>query len=690
MSEIEKYQSDIRIPLFDKESADFCFEKSRELLSRPFNLATAGSSSTPMTDRDPLNKSKSSKPRDFIGENLLDIENTLKALNLDFLNAFNELEKTDSAETLFGEQRYDANPKLRNSALRLSAAAKQQSYSATASSSNKQLDFSSPKSVKSMQFSPSDLAKQQQHLFEVGGGTSSDRLDDKRSSTPDTGFASRETNGGGSSSRRSSGQKSCSYSPQEHVPFRYGGGGGVGGSREFAGYSAAAAPPAPPHSLNVRQTVHSSINSINSLLMQQQLQQLHHHQQHYLVEPSSSRMMDDFMGSYPNRKRSMSFTEHYEDNLLQSPVLSEPQSLLLLNQMYSKQTVVGGNDSGTAMRRHKSRTAAGGASYKPRSIKARNLRRLSYNPIVLGSSSSSSTASSGSECDYDKSIAAAHSECDIRSTVSTTSRRRRYQYLKRNVTTGGSYKATTSNKSSTGADKLYGSNASIKSAPHYNYNYVSDRQLHKYLDQKFSIGGVGGYDFNGSGGRHGEVAARFESSVPPSSPPPPPPPQSSVDDPTKSAKMKNELAYNHLYSEFDVSKLTGKSPTTQSFLTELFPDLQQQQQQTLVPSTTTTSSAPPILPPMCRKSDENVFQWPDKIHASTVKQNEFMWRQQQRTAEAKTAKVAYSSESSSSTETDPAMVGFRSAMAYGPASLPLLSTGTAAATTNSKMPPQSP
>jgi hypothetical protein len=98
LTEIENYRDgarDIKIPIFDKESSDFCFEKSREILSKPFSIDLIPS---------PLEKqSFDKKTCDLIGENLLDIEKTLNALNLDFMQAFNEFEKTDSAETLFGE-----------------------------------------------------------------------------------------------------------------------------------------------------------------------------------------------------------------------------------------------------------------------------------------------------------------------------------------------------------------------------------------------------------------------------------------------------------------------------------------------------------------------------------------------------------------------------------------------------------
>lgn len=524
--------------MFDKESADFCFEKSRELLSKPINLDLSDG-----CDSNNLSK----KTRDFIGENLLDIENTLKALNLDFMQTFNELEKTDSAETLFGDigYQYDSqmNPKMRNSALKLSKA--QQNFSG-----GSKVDIS-PKSTKSIQFSPLD--KQQSNFINAQyyADPCGDKVDEKRSSTPDTGFASRETN---TSSRRSS-QKS-SYSPQEshYSPreFNFSHQDTRAYINEIA-HNTKAHPLSPNHP-SIVNTSNNSIHSVNT--------------------PTQNRRLD-LEKSFPSRQRSMSFTENYD---LKSPVLSEPQNNRQLKY-------------GPSIMRQKPRNAV---AYKPKSVKARNLRRLSYNPIVLESSSSSN-----SETEFDRSIA--HSECDIRSTTLTSRRRR--QYLNRKLNDG-----------TNAPDKLYGSNASIKSAPQY--NYVSDRQVHNYLDQKFSFGygcenGVyGGYTegplINGSGKIFHPRGFEAKCKEPP---------------------MPN-FNRNILFSEFDVSKLTGKSPTTQSFLQELFP-----------PGSKINKSTPG-------------FQWPEKIHASTVKQNELMWRQQNTIANPqKIAQTPYSSNSSS-TETD--------------------------------------
>lgn len=576
----------MRIPLFDKQSADFCFEKSCAILSKPFTLALTPDEPTASISHKTNKRTTTSDSRDFIGDNLLDIENTLKALNLDFLNAFNELEKTDSAETLFGEHSYPYeatnNPKLRNSALKLSKLT--HNYNLGGKS-----DFGSPKSIKSMQFSPlgEGVGASVKKTF-MGSSQffSGDPPDDKRSSTPDTGFASRET----TSSRRGS-QKS-SYSPQESTcrfsprEFNYPVSGAV--AAYISEHSAATR----KLSSSPSRTAHSSINSINS------------------IHPPSTRRFDyhpnSIDQSFATRKRSMSFTENYD---LKSPVLSEPQPPPPLPKHDPVSSAP--FDVAAAVRRMHIRASS---VYKPRSIKARNLRRLSYNPIVLDSSSSSN-----SDSDFDKSIA--HSECDIRSTG-----RRRRQFMNRKSNTVDHHQPP---------DKLYGSNASIKSAPQY--NYASDRQLHKYLDQKFNLRGGDEhsgalYDFfNGriasveSGG--GTPLANQQTL--------------GVEGPSAFSR------HSALFSEFDVSKLTGKSPTTHCFLNELFP------------SDKAPGGVPPTPPPSATSvhngrsaksapAKGGAFQWPEKIHASAVKQNDMLWRNQN------TAKLvagqSYSSDSSS-TET---------------------------------------
>lgn len=521
-------------------------------------------------------KSISQQTRDFIGENLIDIENTLKALNLDFLQTFNELEKNDSAETLFGENyAYESNinPKILNTALKLTKFP--QSYGGDAS----------PKSIRSTQFSPLDKQMAQQTyngLQYLHDGCSNEKLlDGKRSSTPDTGFASRETT---NSSRRGS-QKS-SYSPQD---------------THFS-----------PIDFN-----HSSHSQMSS------------------GDPRSP-YAQNVKGIFPARQRSMSFTENYD---LKSPVLSEPQAVKLRHP-----NVNGGHaQSQSVILRNRNRNSI---SYKPKSIRARNLRRLSYNPIALASSSSSS-----SEPEFDHNIA--HSECDIRTRMYSSTRQR--NSLKRKS------QNYSSNPFVRGPDKLYGSNASIKSAPQYN-NYASDRQLNNYLDQKF---GTGQYEFDTDiyrefirserrsfNSRTGRAQAT-KGFVPAA----PPPSASSVQSPRIfdfGPQVTNHLS---LYSQFDVSKLTGKSPTTHSFLQEGMPPELVKGQSSLpgVTAKSPVGSASKIQ----SKLSGSVFQWPEKIHGSMVKQNELLWRQtvqtqsprKQLSASSQSMGHTYRSDSSS-TETD--------------------------------------
>lgn len=489
----------------------------------------------------------SQKTRDFIGENLIDIENTLKALNLDFLHTFNELEKNDSAETLFGENyAYDTriNPKILNTALNLTKI--QTNYSSFEVS---------PKSTKSSQYSPLEKQIHQPQFNEsspyLNECSSSDKLlDGKRSSTPDTGFASRETN---TSSRRGS-QKS-SYSPQD------------------SHYS-------PSYSTQIDEAraayVHLRAN-----------------------------------GSFPSRQRSMSFTENYD---LKSPVLSEPQSEKMHNPLAIGRTI---SSDGQAVRTRPRNAIA----HKPKSIRARNLRRLSYNPIILDSSSSSN---SDNEFDH-RSIA--QSESDIRSKIFTRNYRHSNQSLNRK---SAQYQSNISFTPS--HDKLYGSNASIKSAPQYN-NYTNDGQLCSYLERKFNasmaqynelsahqvqqlLGQSSNFDRNA---RSSSTRRRQHQSLRNTycTPPPPPPPSAN-----RTYCMNSSS--NFVYSQFDVSKLTGKSPTTQSFLQEAAElcgynpsiiDNSVNSQQTDRDST----QQPQIKNSMASNScATNTFQWPEKIHASAV------------------------------------------------------------------------
>lgn len=577
---------------FDRDpSFEYRYRKMREFSSKPFKFdAKSPEAGNHYDDYDSSATAAqactlSKKTRDFIGENLLDIENTLKALNLDFLQTFNELEKNDSAETLFGENypyESNINPKILSTALKL-----------TKFSQNYGSVDASPKSAKSSQFSPLEKnvgAQTTNGMQYLNDSSSADKLlDGKRSSTPDTGFASRETN---TSSRRGS-QKS-SYSPQDS-----------------------------------------------------------HYSPSYTSQVEEARAAYAHLkanGSFPTRQRSMSFTENYE-------LESEPQSVKRNGSGTVGSTNASSNHSGDGpMLRSRQRNSI---VYKPKSIKARNMRRLSYNPIVFDSSTSSS---SEPETNH-RSIA--QSECDIRSKLFTSSRHHRAQnaqYLNRK---SSQYQSNNSNSFAPNHDKLYGSNASIKSAPQYN-NFASDRQLHHYLDQKFNLqsyaasmdepsvapaNNVANFDRNARGSARRRQISRNNYMLPP--PPPPPPSANRTFDAPPTINFMN-------FNQFDVSKLTGKSPTTQSFLQELFPD-SKVSTSTPTPSVRISSSSHQKTPPLSNSANASAFHWPEKIHVSAVAQNTSLWPQKSSKSPATKPKATLgraaslqqiSSDSSSSTETD--------------------------------------
>lgn len=590
LSEIEKYHSiDMRYPHADRDPTfEYRYRKMREFSSRPFkfDISAPGMETDGVINNENFcyenSTSKvctlSQKTKDFIGENLIDIENTLKALNLDFLQTFNDLEKNDSAETLFGENyTYDANinPKILNTALKLSKLPT--NYSSIEVS---------PKSTKSSQYSPLDkqVASQQfngsVHYLNESGSTDK-LLDGKRSSTPDTGFASRETN---TSSRRGS-QKS-SYSPQDtHFSPSY--------STQIDEARAAYA--------------HLKAN-----------------------------------GSFPSRQRSMSFTENYD---LKSPVLSEPQ----FAKMYNSAVVGRTNSSdGQAVRRRQRNTI----SHKPKSIRARNLRRLSYNPIILNSSSSSSDEndlSNRRSVENFRTIDGRrhHSYRSHRNSAASPIKSNDDTYDFKSWHTNSESDIRLKNRKSEAhfqsnisfmpsEDKLYGSNASIKSAPQYN-NYASDRQMQNYLGRKmnYPLAQTADYDEQqkiSSPHTPNQTPTNFERSIQRSSssrrrqqqqqqrnyvlPPPPPPPSST--------NRTYDLNNFSMYSQFDVSKLTGKSPTTQSFLQ----DLQS-------PNKFETKSADPMQTKQTTSAGSSnastAFQWPEKIHVSAVatQNSNLIWPQKQ-------------------------------------------------------------
>lgn len=603
LSEIEKYHSsDPRNHFhFNYDSAfEYRYRKMREFTSKPFKFDLKSSNGLHMSGNGAISSSNleihdtitqpnsgtlSKKTRDFIGENLIDIENTLKALNLDFLQTFSELEKNDSAETLFGENyAYESNinPKIFSTALKLTKLP--QNYGCV---------DASPKSAKnSSQLSPPEKQMAQNPfsgMQYLNDSSSNDKLlDGKRSSTPDTGFASRETT---TSSRRGS-QKS-SYSPQDsHYSPIYG--TQTDDTRNTV-------------MTNVPTAIYSKINNV----------------------------------PFPNRQRSMSFTENYEIN---SPVLSEPQAKINFPSTMSSSAYSKLEDNTPMLRTHTRRSFG----CKPKSIRARNLRRMSYNPIFLESSSSSN-----SENEFDH-HGIAQSELDIRAKLFPNKHRpNNIQYLQRK----SSQFQSNSSTFAPSPDKLYGSNASIKSAPHYNYS--SDRQLHQYFDQKFRMRSCDVDESQPSNNpfersSRGSSRRRQQRSNYVLPPPPPPPPTAAYN--TSAATTGGSGAVSainfDMYSQFDVTKLTGKSPTTQTFMQELFTETKN-----CVAGTPTRQKQSPL-------QSKSAFQWPEKIHVSAVQMNNSLWSTKNTTPPstkrngntlivAKTGSLRnFTSDSSSSTETD--------------------------------------
>lgn len=550
------------------------------------------------------------KTRDLIGENLLDIEKTLNALNLDFIQAFNELEKTDSAETLFGENfilenslksKQSAKTMTNFNTLTNGLDAKKKKNTATRDY-YAPLDRLSTSSDKSL-FSPKDAQK-----------------------TPPT--------------------PSSSYSPQDATTLTSRGQFNFNTTRSSAAFLSPTKRMQQQFSTN-QQFLSQQTRKFDDLQRQQQQQQTGH------------------------RQRSMSFTE----NLESKPNIATRAGLKLHLQQQRNVEIrkTGSLDEDRGSERNyvvplpsasmqssvKPRSVI---TYKPKSIRARNLRRLSYNPLNMVITSSSSSG----ESDMEQSIA--HSECDIRSKMYPSRlQRRRQQYLNRKLhnSNSSSYYRTNShcsnggsNSNVNGRDKLYGSNASIKSAPHYNYTSARKKQQQP-LDGCFM--GVDDDKSSSSDLETDENDRKLnETRRITSVPPPPTIQQQQQPKPVQNSSNLNNIydfvgkcfnrTYNKqpampkfvhgysqikgkfstsnldlLYADFDVTRLTGKSPTTKSYFD-------------ILEDPATCNKKPQIQ----RQSSENkttainrssngvgTFQWPEKIHGSTVKQNDLIWQLQQ-------------------------------------------------------------
>ena len=616
--------------MFDKKSSDFCFEKSHEILSKPFAI-----------DLNPATLDKryfDKKTRDLIGENLLDIEKTLNALNSVYLQATNELEKTDSTETLFGESFLLENNLKTQSSLKSMANFKKFTNEME-SSKKKTRDYFSPL--------------------------------DKMSNASDKSYSPKD-------SQRTTPN---SYSPQETTATSRG---------FFFNYSSSGG------------SVGGGALNINRNLFLSPTKRMGFNVSNQNFVPQTRKFDDSFASVGSPRQRSMSFTDNFE---IKSPILLKPQ--IIKSQLNTKSMKASSmEDDGCFILPSQSQLIANKPrniiTYKPKTVRARNLRRLSYNPLNMTNSSSSSD----NESDMDHSMA--HSECDIRTKMySSRFQKRRQQFLTNhrklnNSTSSGYYDQNScrnhsqySNNSSignvNGRNKLYGSNSSIKSAPHY--NYISDRK--KYLND--DLGEIGGFgvgigvivggceekttmssdnlDSNEEFENSMRTTSLFNTSKVEKIAIPTSQLQHTVEslqtptsnfnniyefvgkcfnrnntsttiitEPIQQQKfLKNKNNYGNvkgnkmsssnldlLYTDFDVTKLTGKSPTTQSYFdimdysNNLNNKKLMEKQQQLEQQLKQKEDAKVI-----GKSGNGTFHWPEQIHGSTVKQNDLIWQLQQ-------------------------------------------------------------
>lgn len=521
----------------------------------------------------------------------MDIENTLKALNLDFMHTYTDVDKNDSDETILNDQFSSIVSSLDDEI-------------SSATGSLKSATVYNYQNGKHMTTTTFDFNAATNHLdkhlqlmsTQQPNKSSPNSVGDKRSSTPDTGFASRDTI---SLSRRSS-QKS-SYSPQDsyfspkdlNFPTPSSGGGSgnaVGGSCSSTTYN------------NLKTDIFQYgddmlISPFRSVAIG------HKTSNTSIYSPSQLRIdeagsHDAFNGNQEQRQRSMSFT----DNLNRDLNIKDKRGIKI------KQHSQNLDDLTTS----KSKANI----YKSRSARARTLRRLSYNPMPQVATSSSS-----SEDDSDRSMdhSLARSECDIRSRGSGSlyQRRRRHQGFNRKVFSASVHDDQDVETHGERQSKIYGSNASIKSAPHYNYNRptrstamgCSSQRAYKLnpyeesypYDERIYDFGKGQSTVTKSGYNTQLMAKQAKtfqvSSLAGNSG------SGSSSASSATATFTRAIKANSaVFQEFDVSRLTGRSPTSSKNEND--------------PNSATAAGS------------QLEFQWPEKIHASTVKQNELLWRQQ--------------------------------------------------------------
>lgn len=537
--------------MFDKKSAKYCFERSHAILCKPFSVNSPTESS--VTSRTSNLSGYDKNTKKLIGENLLDIENTLKALNSDFFHTYNnELDKAESTETLFGDNSHLYSYDQGNVNSKTGNPVQMQKYAYD-------LNFGDKKKV------PMALPLSGPTY---SSNTSIFQPDSALGTSKESSSISRRN-----SQKSNSSPQELSYSPRESSKLSN---HGYVNLKNEMQYPRLASQEAADQSL-----IQSVKKFMNSSTLSETLRK-------YPNLPASAgpyrRYNDESMfGNPTSRQRSMSFTEKCS---LGSPILPDHgQKLCFQDDPQTQSVVLSGCQSSSSRR----------GGYKLKSIKARTLRRLSYNPTVLDTSSSSN-----SESEFEQSMA--HSECDIRTKVMTN--RRKKQNNNRKTANPTNVECGTTNP-----DKLYGSNASIRSAPQY--SYISDHNNYtKNTTVTYSQIENPSYPppFNGSS----SVIESNNSSVAAS----------------KRTGLKPQEVLGFHYAEFDISKLTGKSPTSQQFFNS--PQL---------PKTAPTTS-----------SAQNVaFQWPDKIHGAQVKQNDLFWQRQQKLTADKKEEVhaIYSGESDS-------------------------------------------
>ncbi|XP_034131033.1 activated Cdc42 kinase-like isoform X1 [Drosophila guanche] len=614
LSEI-KNGTDLRVPIFDKESSDFLFQKSREILSRPLNLDSSLEGAA----------EERQEPKS-ISDNIMDIENTLKALNLDFMHTYTELDKSDSNDTILNDQQLPQLISLDDGISSANGSLKSAVYSYS-NGVQTMFDFNAATSHldKHLQYMHNQA---QMSAAAASSGQEPKLMEDKRSSTPDTGFASRDTNI--SLSRRSS-QKS-SYSPQESYfpiktevlfsapPVIMTSSGYPSLKDELGGYERFGNGPTKQMLASASPIKSGTASGLGS---------------------SSS----VYMASKNYRQRSTSFNESFHPI---SPVLSEPPQRVVMQRQVSRQEQQQQLQPSAPLPR---RTA----SYKPRSIRARTMRRLSYNPMTLYSSSSSG------EEEEDPKPSLARSECDIRARVvggsNTSMSRRRRAALIRQVQSA----CHDERDAIISPRQIYGSNSSIKSAPHYNFG-GQRVSFHRGGSAHGHVSGGGGYeqfqyeeriyDFGGRGpgnnycsGLPGYLMAYQKPMCAPNGTDLGPGPGSGSGSssaassavhatyrPTSTGTsggvaLQRPMSGGAALHEFDISRLTGKSPTSTNFVGSSPEELKHRQLSTgslLTPGTGTVTGKPNT-----KHQRPTEFHWPEKIHASAVKQHEMHWRQVQ-------------------------------------------------------------